>query len=59
MFSTDEIDRITHKANQLEDSDPLRRKLLAKIDDWWKEHNPKRLAKIEKEIEKRAKRLAY
>lgn len=59
MFSTDYIDSITHKANQLEANDPLRRGLLEKIGDWWAERNPKRIEKIEREIEKRAKRLAY
>lgn len=54
-----EIDWIVSKAQQLDADDKLRRGILEYVARWFAERRPKRLRKIEREIEKRARRLAY
>ena len=54
-----EIEHIVDKAQQLDADDPVRRGILEYVARWFAERRPKRLRKIEREIEKRARRLAY
>lgn len=59
MFTKDDIDRIITKAQQLDADDPDRRGIIEYAAAWFMEKSESRLRKIEKEIERRAKRLAY
>jgi hypothetical protein len=55
----DEAERLAAKAAHLDERDPDRRGLLEKLADWMIERKASRRRKHEREIAKRARRLAY
>lgn len=58
MDETDAAE-LAEKASYLDEGDPDRRGLLEKLADWFVERQESRKRKTEREIEKRARRLAY
>ena len=54
-----EIEHIVNKAQQLDADDKLRRGILEYVAQWFDAQQESRRRRIEREIEKRARRLAY
>lgn len=58
-MDAEEAERLCSKVSELDGDDPVRRSILERLADWWLERQESRRRKQEREIEKRARRVAY